>query len=167
MYRTFVEPFFLYCLPVWGHAIKSENDDLIKLQNKTLRVLFQCYRSEDAWRYANNNLLKLKQLYKHETAKLCFKHLTAQLPQTFSIENMPETANDTDALRAYNLRHLHHNKLRHSKDPTKFNENCTAIWNDLPDNLRSIPYSLNMYENTYQNFNNNSKKHFVSEQQAA
>ena len=26
MYRTFVEPFLLYCLPIWGNSIKSKTD---------------------------------------------------------------------------------------------------------------------------------------------
>ena len=141
MYRTFVEPFFMYCLPVWGHSIRSESDDLIKLQNKTLRILFQCYRSEDAWKYACDHVLTLKLLYKHEMVKLCFKHLTAQLPPTFSAENMPDQANDTEALRSYNLRQLHHNKLKCFSNATSFTENCVSIWNNLPDNLRKIPYS--------------------------
>ena len=32
MYKTFIEPYFLYAIEAWGHSIQSENDALVKLQ---------------------------------------------------------------------------------------------------------------------------------------
>ena len=154
----------MYCIPVWGDSIKSETDELIKLQNKTLRILFQCHRSDDAWRYTNHKVLKLKQLYKHETAKLCYKHITGQLPETFAMENMPKEGNETDGLRTYNLRHLHLNKYKLSSNMTDFTTSTANVWNNLPNNLRDIPYNPNICENTYSNFKFTCKQHYISEQ---
>ena len=113
MYRTFIEPLFMYCLPIWGHSIKSETDDLIRLQNKTLRILFSCFRSEDAWRHTEGHILTLKNLVKHETAKFCFKHHFNSLPQQFSEDNMPIIANPSDL--PYSFRPCHYYKYSYSK----------------------------------------------------
>ena len=103
-YRTFIEPFLLYCLPIWGHTVTAKNDMLVKLQNKVLRILYQCYRTEDAWRHTNNEILSLNNLYKHETAKLCYNHQTNKLPFTYKEENMPNIEYQHDPERKYSLR---------------------------------------------------------------
>ena len=51
IYKTFSQSNPLYVIEVWGHSIKSENDILIKAQNKVLRMIFDCKRSNDAWRH--------------------------------------------------------------------------------------------------------------------
>ena len=48
MYKTFIQPYFLYGIEIWGHAVKSDNDILIKLQSKIVRILLGCKRSKDA-----------------------------------------------------------------------------------------------------------------------
>ena len=40
MYKTFIQPYFLYALEAWGHSIQSDNDLLVKVQSKVLRILF-------------------------------------------------------------------------------------------------------------------------------
>jgi hypothetical protein len=162
MYRTFVEPFYLYCITVWGHSINSETDELIKLQNKTLRILFSCYRTEDAWRYTNNKILPLKQLYKHEVAKFCYKHQNNMLPNTFVEDNMPNKQNDYLATQQYHLRDTHNNRYTHERHTTTIITKFTQIWNDLPDDIREIPYSTDTrYTNYFNNFNRLSKRHFL------
>ena len=75
IYNTFIQPYFNYCITLWGSSIASENDPLVKLQNKVLRILFSCKRSEDAWEMdRNQKILKIRHLYLQEIAKLCFKH---------------------------------------------------------------------------------------------
>ena len=34
MYKTFIQPYFLYGIEIWDHTIQSEKDILIKLQSK-------------------------------------------------------------------------------------------------------------------------------------
>ena len=142
----------MYCLPVWGHCIKSINDILYKLQCRTLRILFQCYRTGDAWRYTDNNILTIFRLYKHEVTKLCYKHQTQQLPEVFNLSNMPET--NAENTLYYDMRKLHshykYNYCTNTKNP--FINNCITLWNNLPLNLRSIPYSNDRSINNYHNF---------------
>ena len=84
MYKTFIEPYFLYAIEVWGHSIQFENDPLVKLQSKVLRILFNCHRSADAWRYSDNKINDIKTLYMNVVKKLCIKHHYQTLPRNFS-----------------------------------------------------------------------------------
>ena len=161
MYRTFVEPFFLYCLPIWGSSLTSEADILCKLQNKTLRILFECKRSEDAWEAAGKQILKLENLYKHETAKLCFKHHTNKLPPHFHKSVMPTIP--TSVSHHYNLRNNNcsqYNYLIDHKYSLSFSNNCITTWNSLPYNLKETVHT-NM---SYQTFKFMSKRLLFQEQ---
>ena len=89
MYKSFVVPYFLYCLPVWGGSLNAENDPITKLQNKVLRVLTHTKRTGDAWNYVRNIVLPVKELYKLEVAKFCIKHFKGLLPNNFSDTIMP------------------------------------------------------------------------------
>ena len=162
MYRTFVEPFLLYCIAVWGHSVRSTSDPLIKLQNRTLRILFECYRTDDAWRYADNKILRLNDLYKIEIIKLCYKQQTNILPDTFSKENMQTLNNDID--RPYTLRDSHLNRYKHqTKDTTSpFTDNCVNNWNQLPDELRCIPNMADPRLNNIKSFSKNVKTYLLT-----
>ena len=63
MYKTFLQPYFLYAIEIWGHIVKSDKDILNKIQSKILRIIFNCKRSDDAWRHFNNNIPSVSNLY--------------------------------------------------------------------------------------------------------
>ncbi len=141
MYRTFVEPFFLYCLPIWGSSITREAGILCKLQNKTLRILFECKRTEDAWQATGNRILKLEQLYQHETAKLCFKQHTMTLPHYFDKTVMPTLSDSSSHTHNYNLRNntdKQYNYLVDHKRQLTLSNNCITTWNSLPCKLKEM-----------------------------
>ena len=70
MYKTFVQPYFLYSIEVWGHTIHPENDILVKLQSKILRILFNCKRTTDAWQYCSGKIISIEKLYANSIKKL-------------------------------------------------------------------------------------------------
>ena len=81
LYKSFIQPYFNYCIVVWGSSVQSKTDMLTVLQNRIMRILFSCKRTNDAWNSViNNNILTIKQLYNIEIAKLCYKHHTKSLP---------------------------------------------------------------------------------------
>ena len=140
IYNTFIQPYFNYCITLWGSSLTSETDPLIKLQNKVLRVLFSCKRSEDAWEMdEKQKILKVRHLYFQEIAKLCYKHhLDLNPPIINSI--MPEKYNTNTAML------LTRSKTNHNYKQTKINasktltKNCIKIWNNLPTELKNLAY---------------------------
>ena len=162
MYRTFVEPFFLYCLPIWGSSIHVESGILCKLQNKTLRILFECKRTADAWAATSNKILNLEQLYKHETAKLCFKQHTKTIPPHVTTNTMPTIQNNI--IHSHDLRtneDKRYNYIYDQKYHLTFTNNCIKTWNNLPTSLKMMAYD----RHTYQQFKHASKHYLLTQRQ--
>ena len=63
MYKTFIQPYFLCTIEIWGHTVQSDQDILNKIQFQVLRIIFNCSRSDDAWRQSNENIPNVANLY--------------------------------------------------------------------------------------------------------
>ena len=83
MYKTCIEPYFTYAIEAWGHSILSEKDLLVKLQSKVLRILFNCYRTSDAWKHSNGQISDIRDLYSTVIKKICMKQQLEALPKNF------------------------------------------------------------------------------------
>ena len=143
MYKTFIEPYFLYAIEVWGHSVKAENDILIKLQSKVLRILFNCHRSTDAWRHADNKISNIKKLYINVIKKLCTKHHYQTLPSNFSENIMPKlNINQLEnKISRISLNDMYNYKTCQEINSTPFKTNCIKNWNSLSFELKTLPYS--------------------------
>ena len=74
MYKAFIQPYFLYAIEVWGHTVQSSTNILVHLQSKISRIIFNCIRSGDAWKYNNGRILHITELYERVIKKLCLKY---------------------------------------------------------------------------------------------
>ena len=142
MYKTFIQPYFLYCIEVWGHTINSEQDILYRLQCRILRLLFNCKRSEDAWRHSDGKISSISNLYSSVIKKLCMKHHFEKLPHYFSKTIMPEFNIDQlqNKITRISLDEMYNYKS-HPKDfYSQLKTNCIKHWNSLPLTVKSLPY---------------------------
>ena len=143
MYKTFIEPYFLYAIEAWGHSIKSENDTLVKLQSKVLRILFNCYRTADAWKHCNGQVSYIRDLYSTVIRKLCMKHQFEALPKHFSEDIMPElNINQLEnKITRISLNDMYNYKNCQNQDRTQFKTSCIKNWNKLTMDLKVLPYT--------------------------
>ena len=145
MYKTFIQPYFLYALEVWGHTLTSEQDIIQRLQSKILRIVFNCKRSEDAWRHNNNKVASLNDLYSNVIKRICLKHHAGMLPINFSNSLMP-ALNITqlqNRVTRISLDQMYNYKNTLSSMDTSFKTSCVKIWNNQTIDLKTIPYSSN------------------------
>lgn len=157
IYNSFILPYLLYCLPVWGGCIKSQNDEMVKIQNRVLRVLFNTKRSEDAWHYSNDKILPIHSLYKLEVSKLCFKHSRGLLSNHFADEVMPDFAKDNhDVITRHSMNNNYQvqSKIKHNF----FTPNFIQIWNSIPNLLK---LQLVIQENTLYKFTEHLKIYYL------
>ena len=144
MYKTFIEPYFLYGIEVWGHSVNSRTDVINKLQHKALRIVYNCRRTEDAWNHNKGQIQSIKELYGKMIHRTCYKHHAKILPTHFSQEIMPEidyynetrqrkTRSSIHNIFDYNMRHK--NQLTYP-----FTQSCVTIWNNLPSDEKRLPY---------------------------
>ena len=139
MYKSFIVPYLLYWLPVGGSTISSDNDPIIKTQNKVLSVLTNTRRTGDAWSYVCNTVLPVKELYKLEIAKFCFKHSRKILPTTFSDTIMPTFAFNIHNITTRHSKYHNYQFESHqlsTKAYNSFTTNCIRIWNSVPRLLK-------------------------------
>ncbi|NRB82011.1 MAG: reverse transcriptase family protein [Saccharospirillaceae bacterium] len=149
MYKTFIQPYFLYAIEVWGHTLASNNDIMINIQNKVLRIIFNCSRTEDAWKHNNNRILNVKELFNRTIKRICFKHHSNLLPNYFSQNVMP-LCNSTQTLQTTNCDNIKstrssiHNKYNYKNtlytNTTPFKNSCITLWNELPLETKRIAY---------------------------
>ena len=142
MYKTFIQPYFLYAMEVWGHTIKSDKDILVKLQSKVLRILFNCYRTADAWRYCNGHITDIRSLYKSVIKKLCMKNHFNILPSNFCNNTMPQN-NFTklgNRISHISLNQMYDYATTKNEHISHFKANCIHLWNSMPFDIKVLPY---------------------------
>ena len=138
IYKCFIQPYFNYCITVWGSSIRSKTDTITVLQNRIMRIIFSCKRTEDAWNCnTDQKILTIKQLYHFEIAKLCFNHHCKYLPTSMN-SAMPDFYDPdydrvTKSMTAHNYKHS-------SKNNKTLSHNCISTWNSLPSGIKNIAY---------------------------
>ena len=152
MYKTFIQPYFQYGIEVWGHSIQSDNDILLKLQSKIIRILFGCKRSEDAWRHSNAQILGVKDLYIITIKKLCMKHHYGSLPIHFSTNVMPKfnIYQLQNKISRVSLEQMYNYKNEPNSSNSLIKFNCVKHWNSLPFDIKLLPY-VSCKETMYKN----------------
>ena len=140
IYNTFIQPYFSYCISIWGSSVRSETDETVKLQNKTLRILFSCKRSKDAWDdNGNNMILPIQQLYLLDISKLCYQHHTKLLPNNL-ISIMPDILND-DVTHRKTRSKTNHNYRYNYKIKKTLPKECISLWNKFPTEIKNMAYN--------------------------
>ena len=161
MYNSFILPYFLYCIPLWGGSIKSDSDVIQKLHNKVLKIMFHVRRTADAWSYAKDIILPIQQLYKVEVANICFKHYRGQLPKQFSLDVMPTFAKNIHTIMTRHSKYHNYQFVTSNSLPLSnksFTTQCIRVWNSVPNLLKLEADTYNMSIKT---FSKKLKEHFL------
>ncbi len=103
LYNTFILPYLLYCIEVWGNACDSHLDPLIKMQKKIIRIItFSTYSAHSEPLFVELKILPIKKLVLQRIALQMFKFHHGTLP--FVISNLFRT---NDSVHEYNTRNKH------------------------------------------------------------
>ena len=144
MCKTFIEPYILfYGIKVWGHITQYENDILAKLQSKIIRIIFSCARTQDAWRHCYGRINNINTIYDNVIKKLCMKHHFGMLPDNFSNTIMPAFNIDQlqNKISRISLDKMYDYKKSNTLMETNLKANCVNKWNELPLEIKLLPYS--------------------------
>ena len=152
MYKTFIQPYFLYGIEIWGHSVQSDKDILLKLQSKIMRILFNCKRSQDAWNHCNGTISGVKELYTMAIKKLSMKHHYGTLPINFSNNVMPKFYVNQlqNRISRASLEQMYDYRNDTHSLNSNIKINCIKHWNSLPFDIKSLPY-LSSKETIYKN----------------
>ena len=135
IYHALIRPYFDYCSSVWGECSVTLCDKLQKLQNRAARVTTRSGYDVSAKHLISlcqDNLTKRRKKLK---ATLMFKILNGLAPDyledLFAIRTTKYKVRNLEM--KLNLPKLNTNYLKRS-----FSYSVASIWNNLPNNLRTI-----------------------------
>ena len=81
LYYTFIYPYLIYYIEIWGNTNDIHLDPLVKIQKKGIRVVtFSHHRESTAPLFQNLNILNFKKLVTQRIALLMFKYHKGILP---------------------------------------------------------------------------------------
>ena len=86
LYSTLILPHLTYCCSIWGNTYKSRLSELIKLQKKALRIVYNkpLYAPTNSL-FQKARCLKLEDLIKLNTNVIMYKAFNNLLPQICSV----------------------------------------------------------------------------------
>jgi len=81
LYNTFIQPYLIYCIEVWGSASDSHILPLIRIQKKAIRIVCSVPpRTHTYPLFVSLNILNIRKLYQYMATIFMFKHHHQQLP---------------------------------------------------------------------------------------
>ena len=133
LYYSFIYPYLNYCIHVWGSAVTTSLDRIIKLQKRIVRII--CGVSRDAHTeplFNELSVLNINKLHMYNVGLFMYKHHHGWLPQIF---NMFERNSDLHMhmTRQYNLLHVPKFKTEYGK--RCFRYQAVKIWNTIYSTL--------------------------------
>ena len=155
MYFTFIYPYLIYCLEIWGNTYETHLNPLIKIQKRSIRTItFSHYQDHTGPLFDRLNILDFKKLVIQRISLLMFKchHniLTSPLNDLFTVNNTQHNH--------YTRQHadLHVNTGLRENVYSLFSFHGIHIWNHI-SKKNPINVSYACYKNLYKNYikNNN------------
>ena len=84
LYYSFIYPYIIYCIEVWGSTYKTYLDSISTIQRKIIRVIYSLsYRQNTQEYFTQSKLLNVNQLYISFSCLFMFKYVKGSLPTVF------------------------------------------------------------------------------------
>ena len=138
LYYSFVYPYLIFCVEVWGNAHDTYLDPLIKLQKKCVRVItFSYYLEHTKPLFEQLDILSFKKLVIQRISLLMFKRHTGNTP--LPINNLFTENNAQYTYFTRQINNLHTQIGKHEKVYKLFSFHGINIWNHMS---RKIPKGI-------------------------
>ena len=143
LYHSMIHPHLLNGISIWGNTSDRSLQQMITLQNKAVKII-----SGGQWRdhvtpyYEQAKILKLKDLYTYEVAKIMHKHSRKQLPSSFNSYFATVNAKHTQTTRlASSDFNLFLPRYRTKKLQRNFKYQGVKIWNSLSEESKILSFN--------------------------
>ena len=138
IYCAIVYPYLTYGCVLWGNNYEAPLSQLVRLQNKAVRIINNVpLRDHITPHYVNLGLIKLPDIVKLYTCQLFYDHLINKKSSNLNLSLVSEQHNY--ATRSASLQHLNPGSFR-----INIRKFCPTIvgcyyWNDIPLPIRNKP----------------------------
>ena len=141
IYFSLIYPYYIYCNLVWGSAVSTHTDILVKLQKKAVRSISKVgYLDHTGPLFNNLKILQVGEIYNYNCAKFIYHCYNNK-----SLKNFKDKLCTNSTFHEYNTRTKE--LLRKPKGRLKLFDNSALdrgieIWNSLHDCTKSAPTFL-------------------------
>ena len=138
MYYSFIYPYLTYGSILWGNNYYSPISDVVKLQNRAIRIINDVPILDNITpHYVNLSILKFPDMVKLHTCLFLYDHLCDAKPSNFRIPLLSDQ-------HSYTTCKVSSDQLYIPFFQTNIKKFCPTIigryfWNDLPASIRSRP----------------------------
>lgn len=134
LYFTLIQSHLMYGIHVWGNACQTTLNRLILLQKRALRIINNKpyrYPTEDLFK--QDNILKVRDLYKVQVSLFMYDFKYNKLPKSFNsfFLSRPHISRSTRQSNQFYI-----NRQRTLFAQQLPNYNFPFIWNNLPENIK-------------------------------
>ena len=135
LYNTLILPYITYCIESWHAAPNYLTNSINVLQKKSIRAVFNLpYNAHTNEYFKNNNILKLKELYKLNLCSLLFDYIHTDNVFTFS--NRLTTHAQTHSHDTRNQNNISLPRYTKSRSQSSFLYQSIKEWNLLPNTIK-------------------------------
>ena len=139
LYHTYIYPYFIYCIEIWGGAVSCHLHPLVLLQKKIVRIItFSYYLAHSEPLFIDLSILPFDKMYFNRISIFMYKQSNGLLPNV-----MNELYISKNEIHKHNTRHSV--KLYISKGSDKFSTISARVWN-LLSSLINVNVSLNKFK---------------------
>ena len=138
IYYAPVYPYLTYGCVLWGNSYEAPISQLVRLQNKVVRIINNVpLRDHIALHYVNLGLIKFPDIVELHTCQLFYDHLINKTSSNLNLSLLSEQHNC--ATRSASLQHLNPESFRINKRKLCPNILGCYFWNDIPLSIRNKP----------------------------
>ena len=152
----FILNIVIYCVEVWGNALSTHTQPLIKLQNKIIRIITNSHFLASSEKlYNETGILPLVTLVKYRIGLLMFE--IAKLTVPISISRLFKLNSDVHNYNTRQAHHIHSFKGNNEFIYRTFQFQSVYIWNSILQNI-NINVSFPTFKHLLKRFllNNNT-----------
>ncbi len=139
LYETLIQPHLDYGIPFWGGTHESNVNKLVVQQKKIIRTITNSkYNDHTDPLFNRLRLLKVKQLYKLNTAKFMFKASRSELPTPINNQYKLNASIHTHNTRQINNPHIRYRRTQLASK--QITHAAPLIWQNTPNNIKTAKH---------------------------
>ena len=136
LYYSFMYPYFLYCIEVWGNAANNSLLSLLKLQKRALRLIKSVpIRTTSEPLFKSLELLNVYKLYYFRVGMLMFKMAANKVPKCMHELFKTTTEVHSRLTRQKDKLYLPFTRLEIVKKSIRYKG--VTVWNNICDNIQT------------------------------
>ncbi len=145
LYHTYIYPYLIYCIEVWGNVPQCHINPLLLIQKKIVRIItFSTYLAHTDPIFKDLSILPIQKLYLHRVGIFMYKYSFGTMPQVMS-----ELYTKQHEIHSHDTRNA--NNFYISSGTDIFSSISARIWNKLLINI-NVNVSFCNFKKAYKQF---------------